>query len=165
MKLWWGLMIGVVALSAFSRYEARSAYAAREEGPRLIDAARLILPEQGYRVTGDVESRVRGEGSVGLRFESGACAGSMSVLEFPITIVAATFVEDHLTEGDSHRYHYHDYAYTGSTRPTLTMLWAKAMIRNGLTPGAQATTKRQIAVIWPRTCTEPPIDWSGLWAS
>lgn len=165
VTLWWGLIIAVAALSATSRFQARSAYAARDAGPRLIDTARVVLPEQGYRIVGDVQSVYRDGGRVGLRFEGEGCTETMTVLEFPITVVAITFVNDHLTENDDHRYHYHDYAYTGSARPTLTMIWIKTLIRNGLSLDPEATTKRQIAVLWPKNCAEPMIDWSGLWAS
>jgi len=159
----WGLVVAVVALSGTIRYQTRSAYTVGEAGPRLIETARTALPEQGYRITGEIKSRFMQGMPVGLRFDDRNCTGTMSMFEFPITIVAGTFAERHVTDGDDHRYRYYDYSYTGSARPTLTAIWIREMIRNGLALDAGATTKRQIVVIWPKDCAEPSIDWRGLW--
>ena len=160
---WWVLVAVILVLSGTMRYHARNSYAAEIEDNTVIQHARALLLDQTFDIAGEIHDADRNGRLIGFRFRDKNCADDMTVVAFSISVVAKAFVLDFVSGNDAYKFHYYGHSYTSSSLPVLMALWVKSLVFNGLNLGGPQRSKQQLAVIWPKNCPEPALDWSRAW--
>lgn len=161
---WWLIVMVVIVATGTLRYTARSGYAEAVKEPTLVQNIRALLQKQDIKILSEIRKKRTDNQLVGFRFQTKTCEGRMAVAILPITVIAKSFVQKLASQNDAYKFQYQDHEYDNSSRLTLMAIWTKTLLLNGLNLDGPIVSKHQLAIIWPRHCADPALNWSQVWA-
>ena len=160
VRLWWSVLICVIAVAGFVRFEERQAVSVERADSSLSEPIRALLLASHATELSEIR---RGPRRSGFQFRYQGCAEPMKVVVLSITHLADSFVQHYAAENHRYRFQYLDFDHQGSSRVLLTGIWAWNRVKNALRRSPYRGSAKQIAILWPASCEAPAIDWSVAW--
>ena len=162
--LWWALVLCHATLSGITRQHARYDGSIAANTNHLVAGVEGLLREAGMD---DVTPILEEEGVIGYSYHAQECEAPLQVITMTISVLAESVAEDHARKGERFLFRYLNHQYESGSRVLLTWHWVKnelgyAVRLSSSTPRFRRS-KYQLALLWPKNCNLPEIDWVRAW--